>query len=81
MGLSIHIPTASHSTECTCVLSCRKTRPTRRVSVQANKLVISGKEEIRRFEAAVKERDARWTAEAELEEKLAEEARMKVSGN
>ena len=57
------------------------TRRTHHVTVQKNVLVISGKEQIHRYEAAVEERDARWAAEAEIEAKLAEEARVQVSGN
>ena len=51
------------------------------MTVQKNVLVISGKEQIYRYEAAVEERDARWAAEAEIEAKLAEEARVQVSGD
>lgn len=37
-----------------------------------------GMEHVRRYNAALQERDERWAAEAEREAKIAEEARLKV---
>ena len=45
---------------------------------QANALVAEGMEHVRRYNAALQERDERWAAEAEREAKIAEEARLKV---